>query len=137
MQSMTKMIGEKCQTQTGSSTRPQPDWPEQTLPEMVNQPRMKSRQAPMTSFTIKQILEEQRTFINSHASQAKKLREKANAQKDMSSSSQFSSWLPPPFHPSFLVALSGCSRWLESSWMFALLGFLGFSPALLLNFWSV
>ena len=64
MQSMTKMIGEKCQTQTGSSTRPQPDWPEQTLPEMVNQPRMKSRQAPMISFTIKQSLEEQRTFIN-------------------------------------------------------------------------
>jgi hypothetical protein len=77
---MTMMIDEECQTQTGSSARPHP---EQTPSEMVSQPeaRMKSRQVPMISFTIKQSLEEQRTFINSNAAQAKKLRETANAQK--------------------------------------------------------
>ena len=85
-----KMNEEECQTQARCSAKQQSDRPEQTPSEMVSQPeaRMKARQAPMTSFTIKQSLEEQRTFINSHAAQAKKLWETANAQKDMSSSSQ-------------------------------------------------
>ena len=77
-----KMNEEECQTQARCSAKQQS--------EMGRQPeaRMKARQAPMTSFTIKQSLEEQRTFINLHAAQAKKLRERANNQKDMSSSSQ-------------------------------------------------
>ena len=85
-----KMNEEECQTQARCSAKQQSDRSEQTPSEMVSQPeaRMKARQAPMTSFTIKQSLEEQRTFINLHAAQAKKLRERANNQKDMSSSSQ-------------------------------------------------
>ena len=84
------MNEEECQTQARCSAKQQSDRTEQTPSEMVSQPeaRMKARQAPMTSFTIKQSLEEQRTFINSHAAQAKKLWETANSQKDMSSSSQ-------------------------------------------------
>ena len=76
-----KMNEEECQTQARCSAKQQSDRPEQTPSEMVSQPeaRMKARQAPMTSFTIKQSLEEQRTFINSHAAQAKKLWETANA----------------------------------------------------------
>jgi hypothetical protein len=49
--------------------------------------RQRSRQTPMTSFTFKQSLEEQRSVIDSHAAQALKQRELANIAKDMSPSS--------------------------------------------------
>ena len=49
--------------------------------------RQRSRQTPMTSFTFKQSLDEQRSGMDSYAAQALKQRELANIAKDMSSSS--------------------------------------------------
>ena len=47
----------------------------------------RTRQTPMTSFTFKQSLDEQRSGMNIYAAQALKQRELANIAKDMSSSS--------------------------------------------------
>ena len=91
MQPKTKMTEEECKTQAVCNARAQPYQPEQTPTEMVSQPkaRMRSRQTPLTSFTIKQSLEERRTTINFHDAQVQKMRETVPAQqnKDMSSSS--------------------------------------------------
>ena len=58
---MTMMIDEECQTQAGSSARPQPDRPEQTPPGMDSQPkaRMKPIPTPLTSTTTIKMNEEE------------------------------------------------------------------------------
>ena len=58
MQPKPKMTEEEFKTQAVCNARAQPYKPEQTPAEMVSQPkaRMRSRQTPLTSFTIKQSL---------------------------------------------------------------------------------
>ena len=84
-----------CLAKMLNNVEDEPIWMKKYQPDDSTPPRLdtilgarqRSRQTPITSFTFKQSLDEQRSGMDLYAAQALKQRELANIAKDMSSSS--------------------------------------------------